>query len=88
MKDFNYIKEWLMPKLDAKGISVEALANAVGVTRGAIYFYLDDTCRPETQTMARICQFLGVPLEEGLKQFTPKKRGRPRHAPKIPLRAD
>lgn len=79
--NFNHIKDWLDPKLDSMRMSIEELANATGLTRASIYFYRSDTTRPDEQSMARICQVLGVPLEEGLAQYTPKKRGRPTHKP-------
>jgi hypothetical protein len=77
--DFNHTRDWLIPKLDAGGISDETFANAIGVNRSVICFYMNESCRPETQTMSRTCRFPGVPLEEGLKQYTHKKKGRPSH---------
>lgn len=75
-KDFNHIKEWLQPLLDAKGMSVEQLARAASVTRTTLYFYLSDKRRPDTQTMMRICDALGVPHEEGLSKYTVRPEGR------------
>jgi predicted DNA-binding transcriptional regulator AlpA len=54
---FNKIREWLLPQLDKKGISIEQFARAAGISRAAIYFYMDDTHRPSTQMMARRCHW-------------------------------
>jgi transcriptional regulator with XRE-family HTH domain len=75
--DYNRIKEWLLPILDSKGISVENFARAVGISRATVYFYMNDRHRPDEQVMAQMCRVLGVPFEEGLRQYTPKKWGRP-----------
>lgn len=77
MADFNKIKDWLLPKLQEKKWSVEEFANACGLSRAIVYFYLADTHRPTEETMVRMCQVLGVPLEEGLAQYTPRIHGRP-----------
>jgi transcriptional regulator with XRE-family HTH domain len=76
--DYNRIKLWLLPILDSKGMSVESFARLVGISRATVYFYLSDKHRPDEQVMAQICRVLGVPFEEGLRQYTPKKWGRPR----------
>jgi hypothetical protein len=81
MKDFNNIKKWLLPKLDAKGVSVEMFASSCGLCRAVVYNYLVDRNRPTEETMASMCRVLGAPLEEGLSQYTPKQRGRPRGTP-------
>jgi transcriptional regulator with XRE-family HTH domain len=77
MSNFSNLKEWLSRKMDDAQISPEQLANASQLSRASIYFYLTDRCRPDEQSMARICAALGAPLIEGLAQYTPKKRGRP-----------
>lgn len=76
-RDFNNLKQWLPPLIEKLDISYEKFARACGVTRPMIYYYLSDKYRPETQTMIRMCQVLGVPPEEGLSQYTPRKVGRP-----------
>jgi transcriptional regulator with XRE-family HTH domain len=76
--DFNNIKQWLLPKLEERGLTVEELANKIGVTRAAVYFWLNDTTRPSESAMKRICDLLGLPFEEGLAQYTPKRVGRPK----------
>jgi transcriptional regulator with XRE-family HTH domain len=76
-KDFNNLKQWLLPILERKQISVEDLARAAGCTRSAIYYYMSDRNRPTTQRMAAICRVLGVPLEEALQQYTERRVGRP-----------
>ncbi len=77
MADYNRIREWLDPKLDSMGISVEQFANKCGLTRAMVYFYRDDKHRPSTGNMAKMCHVLGVPLEEGLRQYTPRRSGPP-----------
>lgn len=76
-KDFNNIKQWILPKLEQMEMSIEQFANLAGITRTAVYNYLNDRNRPSTQTMARMCEVLGVPLLEGLQQYSEKKAGRP-----------
>jgi transcriptional regulator with XRE-family HTH domain len=82
MEDYNNIKPWLIPLIDAKGMSIEDLAKAIGVTRAAIYFYLNDKTRPTEQTMIRICQVLERPVEEGMSQYIPRRAGRRKNPPK------
>lgn len=77
-QDYNHIKEWLIPKLNERGSSVELFANEVGVSRTMIYHYINDVSRPSSQVMKRICDALGVPFEEGLALYTEKKLGRPK----------
>lgn len=66
-----------MPKLKERGLSVEMFARKCGLSRAIIYFYFSDKYRPDTNSMVIMCQVLGVPLEEGLQQYTPNHRGRP-----------
>ena len=77
MNDYNHIREWLGHHLQQKNLSVEQLARKAGLSRAMIYFYIEDRNRPSSNSMARICKVLGVPLEEGMKQFTPRKPGPP-----------
>ena len=77
-KDFNRIREWLTPLLQERGLSVERFANEVGLTRTSVYRYMNDEKRPDSDSMARMCHFLGRPLEEGLQQYTPRIEGRPK----------
>jgi len=81
---FNNIRQWLVPQLDKKGISVEQFARAAGISRASIYCYMDDTHRPSTQMMKRMCHVLGVPLEEGLRQYSPTTMGRPKGSRNLP----
>jgi transcriptional regulator with XRE-family HTH domain len=78
--DYNHIKSWLLPKLDEKQMSVEQFANEIGVTRAMVYFYMNDKNRPSEQVMIKMCQVLEVPPEEGMRQYTPRKPGRPKGA--------
>ncbi len=72
----NNIKEWLLPLLDQKGMSVEQLARQVDLTRAAVYLYFQDKSRPTDDRMRMICDVLGVSHDEGLRQFTPRLPGR------------
>lgn len=76
-RDFNHLEDWLLPKLRDRKLSVEKFANFVGVSRAAVYHWLKDETRPDPETMVSVCQVLGVPLEEGLRQYTPRPEGRP-----------
>jgi ribosome-binding protein aMBF1 (putative translation factor) len=75
--DYNHIREWLEPQLEQLDISKEEFARRCGLSRALIYFYCNDKNRPDEQSMAKMCQVLGVDLEEGLRQYTPKRNGRP-----------
>lgn len=78
-RDHNNLPNWLPAQIQRAGLtSSEALARRADVSRNAIYRYLSDEDRPSTQTMARICKVLGVSLEEGLRQYTAKRVGRPK----------
>jgi transcriptional regulator with XRE-family HTH domain len=81
-RDFNNLKEWITPLLEKKGMSIEELANKTTeagfqLTKTAIYYWMEDKCRPSETSMAAICKVLGRPFEEGLRQYTPRKAGRP-----------
>lgn len=76
-KDHNHIKQWLIPILDQRGMSIEDLSVDTGLSRAILYNYLIDRNRPSEQNMAKITHALKVPFEEGLRQYTPKKNGRP-----------
>jgi transcriptional regulator with XRE-family HTH domain len=75
--DYNHIREWLNPHLDRLGMSVEQFANACGISKASVYFYMEDRYRPNAGIMSAMCRVLGVPLEQGLHQYTPRKSGRP-----------
>lgn len=75
--NYNRIKEWLIPKLETMDLTIEKFAEACGLTRASVYFYLKDITRPNSTTMKVMCDVLGVPFEEGLRQYTPRRRGRP-----------
>jgi ribosome-binding protein aMBF1 (putative translation factor) len=75
--DYNHIKEWLEPQLEKLEISKEEFARRCGFSRALVYFYCSDKNRPDEQSMAKMCHVLGVDLEEGLRQYTPKRNGRP-----------
>jgi transcriptional regulator with XRE-family HTH domain len=77
-RDFNNLHRWLPAKLKKAGLSVERLSQLANITRATIYFWMTDKARPSEDTMLRVCRVLGVPFEEGLRQFSPKTMGRPR----------
>ena len=76
-RDFNNIGPWLNRLLNERQLSVERLARKSGLSRAAVYFYMQDKNRPSEEAMMRMCTVLGVPFEEGLKQYTPNANGRP-----------
>ncbi len=79
LKDFNNLGSWLPKQLKRYpgGISVERLANRAGISRTALYRWMQDQDRPDEQSMIRVCQALGLPPEEGFRQYVPKREGRP-----------
>ncbi len=76
-KDFNNLGPWLSNLLNLRQMSVESLANEIGISRAAIYQYMNDQSRPREQVIIRMCQVLGVDAAEGMNQYTPRKLGRP-----------
>lgn len=75
--DFNYLKEWMEPKISALGLSVEQFSRRVGISRASVYFWFQDHTRPDEDVMVRVCHELGAKLEDGLSQYTPRQVGRP-----------
>jgi transcriptional regulator with XRE-family HTH domain len=59
-------------------------AKRIKTGRTTIYNWLSDQRRPTEETMARVCRELKVPLEEGLRQYTPRPRGNPPFGPNNP----
>jgi transcriptional regulator with XRE-family HTH domain len=77
-KDFNNLAKWIPARMKEAGIeTVEKLANRAGLSRTAIYRWFYDQDRPSEDSMLKICRVVGVSLEEGLSQYSPKKVGRP-----------
>jgi transcriptional regulator with XRE-family HTH domain len=74
--NFNRIKEWLDPKLKRMDLSPEEFARTCHLSKASIYFYRVDATRPDVQSMTKMCEVIGVPLEEGLAQYTPRRNGR------------
>jgi transcriptional regulator with XRE-family HTH domain len=72
--DHNDIEKWLIPLLQERGLRIEPFAYLCGVSKTAMYGYLSDKNRPRPETMAKMCQVLGVPEEEGLAQYSPRER--------------
>lgn len=79
----NNLKQWLIGTEDKpgllvkRGIGTEDFAYSIGLTRSAVYFFLEDNNRPSPQTLAKMCKVLGVTIEEGLKHVDPRATGRP-----------
>ena len=82
----NAIREWLLPILAERGMTIAQFAGEVGLSRAAIYLYLSDRCRPTAYHMAKMCRVLGVPIREGLAQYVPRPLGRPAKPRDILLR--
>ncbi len=57
-KDYNNLKQWLVPLMDARRISTEDLAIKAKVSRRVLYFWMDDTARPSTKSIARVVDAL------------------------------
>ena len=72
--------EGLLNKLQ---MSVEELANAAGVTRTSLYYYLGGKKNPSEQTLDRICSVLGITREQGREYCTPTEIGRPAQRQKV-----
>jgi transcriptional regulator with XRE-family HTH domain len=63
--------------LKERGLSVERLARAAGLSRTSIYFYIVNKKRPTPESLHRICAALQIPFDEGLSYCTPSKVGPP-----------
>lgn len=59
------------------GLTVDKLANRSGISRTAIYKWMYDEDRPTEDSMVKLCHALGVNLQEGLREYVPKRNGRP-----------
>src|SRR5258705_8516539 len=74
---FSNLPVWIPKQAAKKGITLERLAQLSGISKSAIYRYLYDQDRPSEKTMLKMTRALGIEFEEGLKQYTPNKNGRP-----------
>jgi predicted DNA-binding transcriptional regulator AlpA len=86
----NNIKQWLLPKLKRRNLSVEEFSKRCGLSRATLYSYMTDRYRPQEDTMGVICKTLsnisywedGVELiekatiAEGLAQYIERRNGR------------
>lgn len=77
-QDFNHLGEWLSKRIKAKNLGIEEFSQKAKMSRAALYHFMKDTRRPSDLMIARICKALGVPVEEGKAQYTPRKAGRPK----------
>ena len=75
--NFSNLPKWIPRQLKRVGLTKEQLAHRVGVSRTTIYRYIYDMDRPSENTMLNMCRVLDIAFEEGLRQYTPKKNGRP-----------
>lgn len=80
-KDFNHLREFLLPLLEERGLSIENFSRDAGISRASVYFYMSDRFRPDDAAVFKMARALGVPPEDIFKQFTPRPRGRPTHKP-------
>jgi transcriptional regulator with XRE-family HTH domain len=85
-EDYSNLPTWIPEQLKRVGLTKEQLAHRAGISRTSVYRYIYDTDRPNSATMMRICCVLKIPAEEGFRQYTPKKNGRPLRAEKLHLR--
>ena len=72
--------------LATSGLTIEQLAHACGITRTAIYSYIERKSRPTTPTLRRIAQALGVRFDQALGYCTPAQVGRPPRGDLRPMR--
>lgn len=70
--------------LKKRGLSVELLARSAGVTRTAIYNYINCKQRPTPETLRQICATLEITFDEGLSYCTPSKIGSPFRRDSVP----
>lgn len=79
----NNLKEWLIGNpqnpglLKQLGLSVEQFADGIGLRRTTIYYFLNDNHRPSIESLKKMCDFLGVTIQEGMKWVSPRAEGRP-----------
>lgn len=76
-RDFNNLPTWIPQMAAKKGVTIERLGQLSGVSKTAMYNYLYDMDRPSEKTMLKMTRALGIDFEEGLRQYTPKRNGRP-----------
>jgi transcriptional regulator with XRE-family HTH domain len=69
---YNNIEKWLIPILAERGLTIEQFSYLVDLNKSTLYHYFRDIIRPSPEVMARICNVLGVPEEEGMRQYTPR----------------
>ena len=77
---FNKLEPWMTAKMEARDMTVEELAEAVGISKATIYAYWKDKQRPSLDSMIAICKVFHCNLEEGLAQYTAVDIGRPKKA--------
>jgi transcriptional regulator with XRE-family HTH domain len=70
MEKESYLGPWIKAHMTSLGISAEELGNRVGVSRSAIYYYLNDKDRPRFGIITKICEVFGVPVEEATKLYS------------------
>lgn len=76
-REWNNLPTWLPQQISKLEMTVERFAWQSKVPRTSLYVYINGSTKPSTRAMAKICKALGVPLEEGLRQYSPTKMGRP-----------
>jgi transcriptional regulator with XRE-family HTH domain len=78
---------WLKSKLEAKGWSIDDLAEVTRLNRSTIYHYTTDRSRPTKKSLFKICEALAPNTEaaatfyaEAITLFSSRRVGRPRTA--------
>jgi DNA-binding phage protein len=74
-RDFNNLAQLLKPVMKKRGMSVENLAKKAGLSRMTIYAWFDDSNRPDTQSLARVCKVLKLPLTKALRMYSVRSQG-------------
>lgn len=83
-KDFNRLKPWIEKQTQLAGLPIYKLANRAGISRASIYAWMNDTTRPDSETLLRVVQVLADHTDqdsaklhaEALAQYTNRPEGR------------
>ena len=69
--------------LEVLQMSVEEFAVACGVTRSAVYYYLNGKSLPSSKTMHKMATVLGIPSERLFALLPTREEGRQRGSRRI-----
>jgi DNA-binding phage protein len=70
--------EFLRSVIEAVGIPPSEVASRCGITRRALYYYMNERSRPAEQTLVKLCEVLGLSPKATAAMFVRKRTGRPR----------